>query len=342
LVSASIISARSTFLHKKNLFFQNILCLDQRMKDGKTIFSFWEPKGNMTPYLRLCMKTWEKNLPDYNVILLDYSNLNQYLPEGSYDLSVLEDFPLMMQKDAIMVEVLKEHGGVFLDADTLITGDIKPMCEMLKDSEVVMFDYYCAFVLSQPGAQLLKLWKEVIQERLTRIGQAGNETLPWDYLANGAMAEAMDKMIMEQSDYYAMQCKIKDKLFEAYRTITRNEILLTPGIKMWINRIGSALAGRQRAFYFRTAFQKSLLMLDRMDNGFIPEIVYFPSRIMSAKDKYNKFWFDNDIDIGNVFLPRQKVIGLHHSWTPQWYQDLSEQEVLENHSLLSRTIKHLL
>lgn len=312
------------------------------MKNGKTIFSFWEPRGSMTPYLRLCVRTWEKNLPDYKVVMLDYSNLNQYLPEDTFDLSVLKDLPLMMQKDAIMVGVLKEHGGVFIDADTLITGDITPMFYMLKDTEVVMFNYHCAFVLSRPGARLLKLWQEVIQERLKRVGQDGNETLPWDYLSNAAMAEAMDKMIMEQSGYYALQCKMKDQMVGAYRKITRNETRLTPGVKMWINRIGDGLAGKQRAFYFRAAFQKSLLMLDRKADGFISEVVYFPSRIMAARDKYNKFWFDNDIDIGKVFLHRQNVIGLHHSWTPQWYKDLSEQEVLENQSLLSRTIRHLL
>ncbi|MDI6741960.1 MAG: capsular polysaccharide synthesis protein [Smithella sp.] len=312
------------------------------MKNGKTIFSFWEPKGNMTPYLRLCIKTWEKNLPDYKVIILDYSNIDQYLPEGTFDMSVLKGLPLMMQKDAIMVGVLKEHGGVFLDADTLVTGDIAPMFELLKDTEAVMFDYHCAFVLSRPGARLLKLWQEIIQERLKRVGQNGNEDLPWDYLSNGAMAEAMDAMIMKKGGFYATQKTIEDKIIEAYRKITRNETLLTPDLIMWINRIGNALAGKQRAFYFRAALKQYLAMLNRMDHGFIPEAVYFPSRIMHARDKYNRFWFDDEIDTTNAFTPNQKIIGLHHSWTPQWYKDLSEKDVLENKCLLSRTIKHLL
>ena len=133
---------------------------------GKTIFSFWEPKGSMTPYLTLCIKTWEKNLPDYEIIILDYSNINSYLPEGTLDMNVLKRLPLMMQKDAIMVGVLKEHGGIFLDADTLVVGDITPLWRMLKDTEAVMFGYHVAFLASRPGAHLLKLWHRLIQEKL--------------------------------------------------------------------------------------------------------------------------------------------------------------------------------
>jgi hypothetical protein len=288
------------------------------------------------------MKTWAKNLPDYEVIIMDYSNLDQYLPEGTYDMSVLTGLPLMMQKDAIMVGILKEQGGVFLDADTLVTGDITPMFEMLKDTEAVMFGYHTAFLLSRPCARLLNLWYKVIQKRLSGVRKDGKEDLPWDYLSNGAMAEAMDALIIAQSGYYARQKKMEDKIIGPYRKVTRNEAMLNAGLKMWINRIGNALAGRQRAFYFRNALKQYLIMLNRKENGFIAEAVYSPSRIVHPMDQYNKFWFDDEIDISNVFTPNQKIIGLHHSWTPQWYKDLSEKDVLENQSLLSRTIKHLL
>jgi len=111
------------------------------MNHEKTIYSFWEPYGNMTPYLKLCRRTWERNIPDYEIIFLDYSNIGLYLPEGTYDMTVLRRLTLMMQKDAIMVAVLKEHGGVFMDADTMVTGDIARLVRMLRlrDTEVVMF-----------------------------------------------------------------------------------------------------------------------------------------------------------------------------------------------------------
>jgi len=66
----------------------------------------------MTPYLELCRKTWERKLPDYKIVFLDYSNIGLYLPEGTYDMNLLRRFRLMLQKDAIMVAVLKEHDGL--------------------------------------------------------------------------------------------------------------------------------------------------------------------------------------------------------------------------------------
>lgn len=63
---------------------------------------------------------------------------------------------------------------------------------------------------------------------------------------------------------------------------------------------------------------------------------------MQPDEKYRRFWFDDRINIKNVFRPNQMVIGLHHSWTPQWYEELSEKDILEKKSLLSRTLKHLL
>ena len=34
-------------------------------------FAFWEPAGQMSPYLRLCLRTWEQNLPGYSIVVLD-------------------------------------------------------------------------------------------------------------------------------------------------------------------------------------------------------------------------------------------------------------------------------
>ena len=45
------------------------------------IFTFWEPKEKMPAYLKLCMKTWKKYLPDYEIIQLNFDNLSEYLPD---------------------------------------------------------------------------------------------------------------------------------------------------------------------------------------------------------------------------------------------------------------------
>ena len=77
----------------------------------KRIFTFWEPRGKVTPYLELCRETWERALPDYEILVLDYSNLDEYVGEGTLDLGALRQVGLPLQKDAVVAAVLNRHGG---------------------------------------------------------------------------------------------------------------------------------------------------------------------------------------------------------------------------------------
>jgi hypothetical protein len=250
-----------------------------------------------------------------------------------------------MQKDAVMVAVLKEQGGVFMDADTLVTRDIAPLVSMLKDTEVVMFNTHLGFMAAQPEAQILTLWLKKIQEKLIFLKEAGDEVpqfQQWNFVGNSSLADVMDKMIENLGLFHVMQKNIVDKYVLAYLKTTGDQKLPAPRWKELINRIGKSLERRKREFYFRKVFRHYLTILDRWEYGFIAEALYFKSKVMTSEEKYGKFWFDNGIDIKEVFRPNQMVIGLHNSWTPEWYKELSEKDVLENESLLSRTLKHLL
>ena len=83
-------------------------------------------------------------------------------------------------------------------------------------------------------------------------------------------------------------------------------------------------------------------MLDRERYGFIAEAAFYGRTGMSPSEQYRKFWFEEKLDVANVFRGRQRLIGLHNSWTPEWYKALSEKEVLENDCLLSKTLRHIL
>ena len=71
-------------------------------------------------------------------------------------------------------------------------------------------------------------------------------------------------------------------------------------------------------------------MIDRNKYGFIMEASYYQSKSMTAEEKYRKFWFEENLDSSIVFSKNPVIIGLHNSWTPEWYKDLSKKDVLEN------------
>ena len=133
-----------------------------------TIFAFWEPRGALVPYLALCMKTWERALHAYEIVLLNYENLGRYLEDGALDLETLRRLPLSMQKDAVMVAVLHRHGGLFLDVDTLAVADIAPLLAFLERSEAISFNMHLACIGARPGARLLDLWLGHIRAGLPR------------------------------------------------------------------------------------------------------------------------------------------------------------------------------
>lgn len=81
------------------------------MVNDKIIWTFWESRDKIPEYIKLCMETWNFFFPSYRVILLDYSNLNNFLPKDTYDKSLYENFSLPKQADAIRAAILYLYGG---------------------------------------------------------------------------------------------------------------------------------------------------------------------------------------------------------------------------------------
>lgn len=87
------------------------------------IFTFWD--GTEIPvYLKLCLDTWK-----FSYIILNYNNLNNYT-----DLVVdarLKRFTMPQIADVVRVHVLRDQGGYWLDADTIMLTDELPKTNMI-------------------------------------------------------------------------------------------------------------------------------------------------------------------------------------------------------------------
>jgi mannosyltransferase OCH1-like enzyme len=75
----------------------------------------------MPAYLQLCIETWHHFLPGYHIVQLNYGNLFDYLRVDNLPMGTLiKNFSLPKQSDAIRCAVLHQNGGLWLDADTFI------------------------------------------------------------------------------------------------------------------------------------------------------------------------------------------------------------------------------
>ena len=300
----------------------------------KVIFTFWEPQGSMISYLRLCIKTWEKNLPGCEVVVLDHANLGEYIGPEPYNMGALKRLLLPMQKDAVQWAVLNRHGGVFMDMDTIAVADIAPVTDRLADTELIMFGLHMAFAAARPGGRVLNRCVAGVREKLERLPENVNAAtdLKWDFAGNSVLHAVMADLI-NATPFGKATDSVLSAAFGALGRLAGGGAL---------NRLRTTVYNKRQGFFYKTALKKYLTKLDREKYGFIPELSYGWDKRMSHRDWYVRFWFESDLGVDAVFREGQTVIGLHNSWTPEWYKRLSEREVLEHPCLLSQTLRRAL
>lgn len=153
------------------------------------IFAFWESSnGTMPAYLELCKLTWIINIPNIEIHIINYSNLDQYI-DGVYDLELLKKIPLAMQSDIISAAVLEKFGGLFLDIDCIITEDIFLFFKDLPKNKLIGFGregkgiHLAVLYANQPNNIILTKWREAAQEKLNNL----IEDYGWDYFGNSIL-----------------------------------------------------------------------------------------------------------------------------------------------------------
>ena len=139
------------------------------------IFTFWE--GPMPAYIRLCLETWR-----FPFHVISYMNLREYT-----DLQVepLQRFTLPQIADCVRVHVLRDQGGVWLDADTVMLGGRLPEEDMIGDpaERTVSIGYLRA---KEPHMDLYDAWAAYQDDVIADPGSGthwsvvGNDfTDPW-------------------------------------------------------------------------------------------------------------------------------------------------------------------
>lgn len=140
----------------------------------------------MPVYLELCMQTWRKAIPGVQISMIDHRNIQQFVPKTLLTDSFFK-LPLAMQSDVVSVWVLLSRGGLFIDADTIMTAN--PFASMaLDDTRLHAFGYpqqrriHLAIMLNQqPHNALLYAW---ITDIAQKMAQPLPSPLPWDWVGN--------------------------------------------------------------------------------------------------------------------------------------------------------------
>ena len=154
------------------------------------VYTFWEPRDQIPYYLRLCMETWKKFLPNATIVLLDYKNIGEFIDVRELGLNLFSDkFTLPQISDALRVALLAKHGGVWLDIDTIIlSSNAEKYFLPDKKHRTVFFVYpedkFCqmCFINTPPAAMCMNLWRESIREKLWNL--TPSTPVDWDFIGN--------------------------------------------------------------------------------------------------------------------------------------------------------------
>jgi len=181
------------------LSVNNIIITNKRKK---MIFTFWEPHNKIPGYIQLCIKTWKKYLSDYEIKILDLKSIKDYLGQNLLSKIISEDMSLQMKSDAIRIALLQKFGGIWLDADTIITNN-KFLNELNKYELVLIGDekyksQHIGFILASYNSRIIKNWLEEIINKVViykkirsnkKLPQ--NEIIKWNYIGNGIIDQLL-------------------------------------------------------------------------------------------------------------------------------------------------------
>lgn len=115
---------------------------------NKTVFTYWE--GTMPDYIKLCIKTWKVPF-----VILDNKKLNEYT---NIYIDSLKKFTLPQIADYIRVHVLRDNGGYWLDADTIMVTDQLPNTNMIGNP--ISRTNTIGFLYTEAHSEMFTKWAE--------------------------------------------------------------------------------------------------------------------------------------------------------------------------------------
>lgn len=206
------------------------------------------------------MDTWRLDFVELN-----YNNLHQYT-----DLPVekLKRFTMMQIADCVRVHVLRDNGGVWLDADTIVLDGL-PSETVLGDPDTRTNTI--GFLRTEANTDMFNEWASY-QDRIIN----GNDTsVLWSLMGN----DFTDGYLKEHHDI--SMGNIVDRWPETY-----------------------------------------------MVQGNMPRL-----------EKYRTFYFKDNRHLADI--RHTDLLMLHNSWTPEWYKQLSKEEVLKQDCTLSNILNEI-
>lgn len=228
------------------------------------IWTFWEPREKMPYCWKLCLKTWQKNLSDCSINVLDFDNVRKYIDLQPFMPGLFsKQMNLMLISDVIRAAILEKYGGIWLDIDSIILDrSAKKFFEEDDKHEVTFFGdtekhvgTYIGFIKAKAHSAFFKAWLEYIKRTL---GAITDDTPPF----------TPNVMGNDFTDSYCMEHADEIKIISADDSLVIAESLLYPVYSV------DELPDRYMKYYFVNSHHIEDIASDMLflHNSWTPEI----------------------------------------------------------------------
>mmetsp|Transcript_82745 Transcript_82745/g.210508 ORF Transcript_82745/g.210508 Transcript_82745/m.210508 type:complete len:544 (+) Transcript_82745:80-1711(+) len=95
----------------------------------RTLWGYWaQGLADMPELIKLCIETWRRHCPGWQVRILDASTVREYLSEAELPNRFSELRQPQLASDCVCLALLARYGGVWLDASVILRTDIQSLC----------------------------------------------------------------------------------------------------------------------------------------------------------------------------------------------------------------------
>lgn len=153
----------------KNLKFKKI--------NSNKVWVYWyQGKENMPELVRTCINSMKKNLKKTEIVLITKDNLSKYVDVDKNILKKYKDGKIGNAhfSDIIRIALLKEYGGIWLDATILVTEKIENIGEMktikfhCEEKTSISQGMWCCFFLGNINPKLYYFLNDFYKEYWTK------------------------------------------------------------------------------------------------------------------------------------------------------------------------------
>lgn len=102
----------------------------------KIIWTYWD-EYNLTPFIKLCIKSWKKNCKNYKINIINKKTINKYITINNYNIEI--DSPARLS-DLLRLKLLSEYGGIWMDISIYLTENIDNIINKYSNYDIIGFD----------------------------------------------------------------------------------------------------------------------------------------------------------------------------------------------------------